>query len=156
MSTTTTNGEPTNMDYGSVNGKGGSGVTMVSVVIGKKILMLAHYNALDEPVNLQFQEKYGNIHSYRWFNDGYILIGFDRGYIISISAHNNEIGSELVSFLEYRGYLASIAVSTSFNKLLTIGDNMYEESVFQIIFHDFQGQSSGSRRAYDCYYADRN
>ncbi|CAI9647951.1 WD repeat-containing protein dyf-2 [Caenorhabditis elegans] len=124
VSTTTTNGEPTNMDYGSVNGKGGSGVTMVSVVIGKKILMLAHYNALDEPVNLQFQEKYGNIHSYRWFNDGYILIGFDRGYIISISAHNNEIGSELVSFLEYRGYLASIAVSTSFNKLLTIGDNM--------------------------------
>ncbi|EFO86600.1 CRE-DYF-2 protein [Caenorhabditis remanei] len=124
VSTTTTNGEPTKMDYGSVNRKGGNGLTMVSAVLGKKILMLAPLNALDDPVNLQFQEKYGIIHSYKWFNDGYILMGFDCGYIISISAHRVEIGSEIVSFLEYRGYLASLAVSTSFNKLLTIGDNM--------------------------------
>uniref|UniRef100_A0A1I7TM22 ANAPC4_WD40 domain-containing protein n=2 Tax=Caenorhabditis tropicalis TaxID=1561998 RepID=A0A1I7TM22_9PELO len=96
---------------------------MISAVLGKRILMLAQLNALDDPVNLQFQEKYGVIHSYKWFNDGYILIGFDCGYIISISAHRVEIGSELTSFLEYRSYLASIAVSTSFNKLLTIGDN---------------------------------
>ncbi|EGT34664.1 CBN-DYF-2 protein [Caenorhabditis brenneri] len=123
LSSTTTNGEPTKMDYGSVNRKGGNGMTMVSAVLGKKILMLAPLNALDDPVNLQFQEKYGIIHSYKWFNDGYILIGFDNGYIISISAHRVEIGSELTSFLEYRSYLASIAVSTSFNKLLTIGDN---------------------------------
>uniref|UniRef100_A0A8R1I9R3 WD_REPEATS_REGION domain-containing protein n=1 Tax=Caenorhabditis japonica TaxID=281687 RepID=A0A8R1I9R3_CAEJA len=124
VSSSTCNGEPTNLGYGSVNRKGGNGIIMVSAVTNRKILLLAAINQLEDPVNLQFQEKYGSIHSYTWFNDGYILIGFDRGYIISISAHRNEIGSEINSFLEFRTQLAAIAVSSSFNKLLTLGDGM--------------------------------
>jgi WD repeat-containing protein 19 len=37
-------------------------------------------NDVDNPVELAFQPSYGSISTYRWFGDGYILIGFSGGY----------------------------------------------------------------------------
>ncbi|CAI2349778.1 unnamed protein product [Caenorhabditis sp. 36 PRJEB53466] len=120
----TTSYEPANLNYGIVNGKGVNGQLMLSAVLGKKHLLLCTIDGMNDPANLQFQEKYGNILSYAWYNDGYILVGFDKGYIISVSGHKLEMGSEINSFMEFRTSLAALTVSQSFNKLLSIGDNL--------------------------------
>jgi len=48
----------------------------VSLVVGGKTLYLFHLYDPDNPIELAFQSRYGSIVSYKWFGDGYILIGF--------------------------------------------------------------------------------
>ena len=52
----------------------------VSAVVGRRTLVLMNINDVDNPVELAFQPSYGSISTYRWFGDGYILIGFSGGY----------------------------------------------------------------------------
>ncbi|VDK70615.1 unnamed protein product [Anisakis simplex] len=70
---------------------------MLSAILGKKIMMLVNLNDSENPINLQFQARYGDIVSYVWFSDGYLLIGFDKGFVVCISAHASEIGQVIVS-----------------------------------------------------------
>lgn len=39
----------------------------VSVALGKKTLFLFNLNDPDNPIELAFQQRYGNIISYRWY-----------------------------------------------------------------------------------------
>ncbi|VDN35249.1 unnamed protein product [Cylicostephanus goldi] len=73
----------------------------VSAVLGKKTLFLstladkpkdATENDPDNSMNLQFQEKYGNIVAHVWYNDGYMIVGFEKGFVVCISAHPSEMG----------------------------------------------------------------
>ena len=50
---------------------------------------------VDNPIELQFMPKYGSIVCYKWFGDGFIMIGFSSGYVNAISTHVKEIGEEL-------------------------------------------------------------
>lgn len=68
----------------------------VSLIMGKKILYLFSIDDPDNPIELAFQSKYGDIANYQWYGDGYIMIGFSLGYLIVISTHAKEIGT--VSF----------------------------------------------------------
>ena len=65
----------------------------VSLVMGRKILYLFSVDDPDNPVELAFQSKYGDIANYQWYGDGYIMIGFTLGYLIVISTHAKEIGT---------------------------------------------------------------
>jgi hypothetical protein len=47
----------------------------VSLVVGGKTLYLFNLFDPDNPIELAFQARYGNIVAYKWFGDGYILIG---------------------------------------------------------------------------------
>ncbi|CAD6188191.1 unnamed protein product [Caenorhabditis auriculariae] len=122
VSTTSVTGEPGNLDIGVVL-RGGVPHTMLSCTLGRKILMLASLNALESPSNLQFQERYGNIVDYTWFNDGFLAIGFDKGSIVTISAQQSELGSEMSSINEYKTYLGAVVASPSFGKILSVGDH---------------------------------
>ena len=35
------------------------------------------------PVELSFQDRYGEILAHQWFGDGYIVLGFASGYVVS-------------------------------------------------------------------------
>lgn len=70
----------------------------VSCIIAKKTLFLYNLNDPENPVELAFQQRYGSIVAYKWFGDGYILIGFSQGYFIAISTHLREIGQVRVTF----------------------------------------------------------
>jgi WD repeat-containing protein 19 len=38
-------------------------------------------------VILAFQREYGDIMAHAWFGDGFMLVAFSEGFIVSISTH---------------------------------------------------------------------
>ncbi|KAJ8281320.1 hypothetical protein GJAV_G00066160 [Gymnothorax javanicus] len=99
------------------------GESTVSVVVGRKTLFLFNLNDPDNPIELAFQQRYGSIIAYRWYGDGYIMIGFSHGYFVVISTHIREIGQELFQAHNHKDSLTSIAISQSLNKAASCGDN---------------------------------
>ncbi|NWR15309.1 WDR19 protein, partial [Emberiza fucata] len=95
----------------------------VSVVVGKKTLFLFNLNDPDNPIDLKFQQPYGSIVSYKWYGDGYIMIGFSQGCFVVISTHIREIGQEVFQAHNHKDNLSSIAISQSLNKAASCGDN---------------------------------
>ncbi|XP_041953534.1 WD repeat-containing protein 19 isoform X1 [Alosa pseudoharengus] len=99
------------------------GESTVSVAVGKKTLFLFNLNDPDNPIELAFQQRYGSIVSYRWYGDGYIMIGFSQGYFVVISTHIREIGQELFQAHNHKDSLTSIAISQSLSKAASCGDS---------------------------------
>ncbi|XP_077574282.1 WD repeat-containing protein 19 isoform X1 [Stigmatopora nigra] len=95
----------------------------VSVCVDKKILVLFSVTNTDDRYELGFETSYGRIVSYRWFGDGYILIGFSHGYFVVISTHVKEIGDELCQARNHKDSLNSVAISSALNKAASCGDN---------------------------------
>lgn len=95
----------------------------VSVNMGGKTLLLYNTTDQDNPIELAFQQRYGNIVSYKWFGDGYILIGFSSGYVVVISTHLKEIGQEVNSIRFHRDNLTDVTFSPTLQKGASIGDN---------------------------------
>ncbi|PIO69950.1 WD domain, G-beta repeat protein, partial [Teladorsagia circumcincta] len=132
--TLTVSGEPNDLQVGEVKRPGGNVDVIVSAVLAKKTLFLSTLS--DKPaeklnadgesensMNLQFQEKYGSIIAHVWFNDGYMIVGFEKGFVVCISAHPSEMGQEIFSVAEYKTYLAAVTASQAFGKILTVGDH---------------------------------
>ncbi|XP_012288065.1 WD repeat-containing protein 19 [Orussus abietinus] len=99
------------------------GENTVSLIVSKTTLFL--YNVLDpdNPIELAFQKRYGPIVTYKWYGDGYILVGFEAGYFIAISTHIKEVGQELFQLKNHRDSLSHIALSPVTGKVATCGDN---------------------------------
>uniref|UniRef100_A0A0N4ZH00 ANAPC4_WD40 domain-containing protein n=1 Tax=Parastrongyloides trichosuri TaxID=131310 RepID=A0A0N4ZH00_PARTI len=95
----------------------------ISGVISSKTIILINSNDLENPINLQFQQKYGDISSYLWFVDGCILLGFVSGHIICISAQTSEIGQELFSMQDFKTTLNDLHLCFPTNELLLLGDS---------------------------------
>ena len=95
----------------------------VSINMGRQTVLLYNMHDSDNPVELAFQSKYGEIVSYWWFGDGYLMIGFSRGYLIAISTHMREIGEELQSMKMFESALTSLCYSPNLNKLAVSGDD---------------------------------
>jgi hypothetical protein len=67
-------------------GKNAKKGNTVSVNVGGTTILL--FKATDEPgadvvapIELAFQDRYGEILSHQWFGDGYIVLGFASGYV---------------------------------------------------------------------------
>lgn len=106
-----------------VDDRTGTGENTISILVGRKTLYL--FNLLDpeNPIELAFQQHYGNIIAYRWYGDGYILIGFSAGYFIAISTHIKEVGQELFQIKNHKNALTDIAVCETVGKAASCGDN---------------------------------
>ncbi|KAJ8679660.1 hypothetical protein QAD02_015447 [Eretmocerus hayati] len=117
-------GEPSNMQFSEMKmDQRVGGENTVSLIINKTTLYL--YNILDpdNPIELTFQKRYGPIVAYQWFGDGYILLGFEGGYITSISTHLKEVGQELFQMKNHRDCLNDLHINITTNKVVTCGDN---------------------------------
>ncbi|KAI5641884.1 WD repeat-containing protein dyf-2 [Phthorimaea operculella] len=99
-----------------------AGENTISLIVGKRTLYL--YNLLnpDNPIELAFQQRYGSIVAYKWYGDGYILIGFSNGYVIAISTHIKEVGEELFQVKNHKENLTDVAVCNG--EAASCGDGM--------------------------------
>ncbi|XP_059483099.1 WD repeat-containing protein 19 [Neocloeon triangulifer] len=93
----------------------------VSVVVGRKTLYLLRVSEGDEPVELAFQPRYGQVVSYEWFGDGYILLGFSAGFLVAVSTHPKEIGHELFQLQPHPSGLKHVAVAADADLAATAG-----------------------------------
>lgn len=98
--------------------------TTVSLTVGQKTLFLYNLNEPDNPIELAFQPRYGSIVTYKWFGDGYIMIGFSTGYLVVISTHLKEIGQELFQTRDHKDELTDIDISLSLKMAASCGDNV--------------------------------
>ncbi|KAI4462589.1 osmotic avoidance abnormal protein 1/wd repeat membrane protein [Holotrichia oblita] len=99
------------------------GENTVSVIVGKRTLYLYNLTDPENPVELAFQQHYGSIVTYKWFGDGYILIGFSGGFFIAISTHIKEVGQELFQIRNHKVNLTDVAISNAVGKVASCGDN---------------------------------
>mmetsp|Transcript_37661 Transcript_37661/g.118764 ORF Transcript_37661/g.118764 Transcript_37661/m.118764 type:complete len:1376 (+) Transcript_37661:207-4334(+) len=105
----------------------------VSINVGKKTLYLFKLPAGEEgmdvaaqehPIELAFQERYGQIQSHYWFGDGYIIVGFQSGTVVIISTHNREMSEEVHSGRYHHDVLNDLAYSPALNRAASVGGNV--------------------------------
>ncbi|XP_016043485.1 WD repeat-containing protein 19 [Erinaceus europaeus] len=117
--------EPSNMQFSTmkIDERTAPTENTLSVVVGKKALLLFNLNDPDNPVDLEFQQRYGTIVCYSWYGNGYIMIGFSRGVFVVVSTHVRELGDEIIQTCDHKDSLTSIAISQTINKAATCGDS---------------------------------
>jgi WD repeat-containing protein 19 len=69
------------------------------LVLDKKSLYLFNLKDPENPIELAFQPKYGNIVAYDWYGEGNLMLGFSSGYFISVSTHMDRIGQVRLALL---------------------------------------------------------
>ncbi|XP_071315895.1 WD repeat-containing protein 19-like isoform X2 [Trachinotus anak] len=117
-------GEPADMCFSVIktDETSAQGEDTVSVTVDKQILMLLNVNS-EKQIELTFQRHYGDIMSYHWYGDGYVLIGFSHGYFVAISTYIKKTGKEVYQAHNHKHSLNSVAISTALNKAASCGDN---------------------------------
>eukprot|EP01112_Ceratiomyxa_fruticulosa_P008153 TRINITY_DN2109_c0_g1_i1.p1 TRINITY_DN2109_c0_g1~~TRINITY_DN2109_c0_g1_i1.p1 ORF type:complete len:1418 (-),score=299.30 TRINITY_DN2109_c0_g1_i1:29-4282(-) len=119
--------KPYNLVFAEIktNQKGGigKGDNTISIDLGHKTVYLYNLEDRENPIELAFQPKYGNISTYKWFGDGYIMIGFSAGFFVVISTHKREVEQELFSSKMFNGEVTDIVYCPSIHKVAVCGDN---------------------------------
>ncbi|XP_034942725.1 WD repeat-containing protein 19 [Chelonus insularis] len=117
-------GDPHDLQFGEMKSDNrANGENTISVIVGKITLLLYNTRDPDNPIELAFQKRYGPIVAYKWYGDGYIMLGFEAGYLVSISTHIKEVGQELIQIKNHRDSLNGISLSLTAEKVATCGDN---------------------------------
>ncbi|SPQ94469.1 unnamed protein product (mitochondrion) [Plasmodiophora brassicae] len=75
------------------------------------------------PVELAFQQKYGDIVDYQWYGDGYLLAAFSKGFVVVISTHMKEIGEELNCMKLHDESMNAVAVTLAGSMFATCADD---------------------------------
>ena len=96
----------------------------ISAIMNQRSLLLFNLNSANQPLQLQFEPKYGKIVDYALFGDGYVVIGFSSGYLSHVSAHTKEINEELVSERVFQTNLDAICANEFLNKCAVAGEGM--------------------------------
>lgn len=120
-------GIPSNIAFHEADAKEGESPdapreTMVSILLGNQTLYLWNSAEPENPIELEFQARYGEIVSYEWFGDKKVLIGFSSGYFIVVSTHMEHIGQELFQAKNHRNKLNDVCASITLNKAASCGD----------------------------------
>jgi WD repeat-containing protein 19 len=94
----------------------------ISIVMGGKSLLLYSLTDPDNPIELAFLPKYGDVVCHRWFGDGFVLLGFSEGYLVIVSTHAKEMGEEQFSGKFHAGALTELACSDVLRRAATAGE----------------------------------
>ena len=66
-------------------------VNQISMVLNNESFYLWKSSEPEAPSLLEFQPKYGKIVTYEWFGDTLVLLGFQNGYCVVISAKTSNL-----------------------------------------------------------------
>ncbi|CAG9766952.1 unnamed protein product [Ceutorhynchus assimilis] len=115
--------DPTDLQFSDIKlDEKSKGENTISAIVGRRTLYLYKLLDPDNPFELAFQQHYGSIVAYRWYGDGYILIGFSAGFFISISTHIKEVGQELFQIRNHKTILTDISICPAIGKAASCGD----------------------------------
>ncbi|CAI2349779.1 unnamed protein product [Caenorhabditis sp. 36 PRJEB53466] len=114
-------GKPSMLDHYVVSGENGRPQIMVSAVIEKKFLFLAPSDNMTSSQHITFQERYGEIKAYSWYNSSQILVGFETGFVVMVSA-KDPFGAEINCFREFETNLSGLVVDKTLKHYIAIGD----------------------------------
>eukprot|EP01063_Lacrimia_lanifica_P024005 TRINITY_DN3196_c0_g2_i1.p1 TRINITY_DN3196_c0_g2~~TRINITY_DN3196_c0_g2_i1.p1 ORF type:complete len:1456 (+),score=570.56 TRINITY_DN3196_c0_g2_i1:76-4443(+) len=125
---------PSQVQFSRMKNDGKNGAASESTVSmnlgGKTLLLVDLNNPQGEPVELAFSKDYGNVVSYKWFGDGYILIGFSAGQVVVVSTHRKEIVQEVSNFTAHSEDVADVTYCGALLKGASIGNS--EVQVFNM------------------------
>jgi WD repeat-containing protein 19 len=62
--------------------RGGGQDKTLSANLSGATIFIHNFNKGENPIELCFEDKLGEIVTYRWFGDGYIMIGFTQGFLV--------------------------------------------------------------------------
>jgi WD repeat-containing protein 19 len=97
--------------------------TTISTVLNNKTILIYDVKKKSNPIELALDSDYGDIVTYQWFGDGYIAIGFSKGFISVISTHMNEIKNEVHSMQPFKFGLDDLHACEENNRLAVAGEN---------------------------------
>lgn len=125
-------GKPSDLQFGHIKeDRNASAVdNTVSAIVGEKTLYLLKFDDGQgslTPMELGFQNRYGNLVTHHWHGDGYILVSFSAGFIVLLSSHYKEIGTELVLCELKADPLRHACLNTKLSRLsVCFGDSMIQ------------------------------
>eukprot|EP01084_Bolivina_argentea_P036668 67812_1 len=96
----------------------------ITMNMNGKTIYMYFINNPSQPIELAFQQRYGNIICYKWYGDGYILAGFSKGFIVSISTHEKEMGEEIHSLRIDYASIIYISIN-NINKYAAVSTEKY-------------------------------
>ena len=95
----------------------------ISTIQNNKTILIYDINKKSNPIELALDKEYGNIITYEWFGDGYIAIGFSKGYISIVSTHMSEVKQEINSKQLFKNDLNDLSVCDEVNRIAVAGEN---------------------------------
>ena len=95
----------------------------ISTIQNNKTILIYDINKKSNPIELALDKEYGNIVTYEWFGDGYIAIGFSKGYISIVSTHMDEVKNEINSKQLFKNDLNDLSVCDEVNRIAIAGEN---------------------------------
>ncbi|EFC50007.1 hypothetical protein NAEGRDRAFT_29690, partial [Naegleria gruberi] len=115
--------EPKTMEFLRVK-KRNSKDTTVAAIVGGNFWMYDYEDETEpKPTELGFSDDYGKMVCFKSFGDGYLLLGFDKGYVVIASTHAEEIGNEVNSCKVHDSELKNITYCDALKKGASIGEN---------------------------------
>jgi len=99
-------------------------VPVLSMVLDQRSFYIHNMENPENPLELVFQEEYGNIVAYEWYNENHIFFGFSNGNFIVMSTDPEFIGQELYHQKSHNDYLSDLVINFSINKVATCGDDV--------------------------------
>lgn len=114
-----------------------------SVVVGGAKLLIHSPSTGDQgenqvSVELAFQAKYQNIRDHVWIPGGFILVGFETGYVVVISAERADQIDELSHYRYHTRQLDTLAAHFDQKKLATAGDGQLKMISMKGKFSDWK------------------
>jgi WD repeat-containing protein 19 len=97
--------------------------TTLSTLLNNKTILIYDVKRKSNPIELALDSDYGDIVTYQWFGDGYIAIGFSKGYISVISTHITEVKNEIHSMQPFKFGLDDLSVCEENNRVAVAGEN---------------------------------
>ena len=117
------NSEPKNIKWGKQKTSDNKDNNVISIIQDNKTILIYDMNQKTKPIELSLDKEYGNIVTYEWFGDGYIAIGFSKGYISIVSSHMGEVKNEINSKQLFKNDLNDISVCDEVNRIAIAGEN---------------------------------
>jgi WD repeat-containing protein 19 len=110
---------PLNVTFGTQDEK----ESIVSVNLEGRAILLYDLSNRDNALEIEFQQRYGSILSFKWFGGGFLMAAFSSGYVVVISTHLHEIGREQFCAKFHDDQLRDIAYCPIVQRVATCGDN---------------------------------